>query len=170
VAQQVSLYIRGAQVYTTGSLRTVRTVGSNTSVDIPSYGMHFVNGNNNFLLFGNIPEADGNVVNYNYLEDSACSGSGECVEKYRLPAGYRFSPSGLKTCTSQQGLSCSSVDSVDIVFKRPETQAYFYCGASECVNTKSVMIEISSIKNNLKRWVRISESGQVAVLLADPSK
>ena len=157
VAQQVALYVRGAQVYAVGSVYQA------TGQQFPTYGIYFNNnaggflGNNSFLLFGD-SVADGAGDNF-YTSTDCTPGSGECLERYKLPNGYTVS--AIKSCV---GTSCTSRNSLAIVFKRPESQAYFYCGANTlCEGAEMAEITLHSSRDDRTRIVSVMKSGQIAV-------
>lgn len=142
VAQEVSLHIRGAQVFGLGTV-----AGQN--LDYNSYGIHFSvteSGNANpkeFYLFGS---------------DQLVS-SDSRVNSYEISGGS-FEISNL---CYENTFGCISADDISIIFQRPKTQAIFFIDDELCPECGLVRITLESVRENKSRDVVVSRNGQIYV-------
>lgn len=134
VAQEIAIYIRGAQVYS----RATKASGQ----DYNSYGLHFDQGLAKFFLWAD----DGDIDTIKYYED----GQDLKSENYELPAGFKISK-----------LFCSDgnpLDSLDIMFRLPDPEAYF--SETACI-LASVCLQ--SANTEQWRVIETYNNGQIVV-------
>lgn len=146
ISQEVSLHIRGAQVY---GLGTRFVEGS----DYDAFGVHF----------STAEETDGGPLANKYqfyLYGSIGGGVGleaNLVESYRLSGGsfeiFELSVDG------------NPVNQLSILFQRPETKAkFFHSGSnSECSSCNEAKIVIKSIREDKEKTITVRRSGQIIV-------
>lgn len=169
VAQEVAIYIRGAQVYSRAT-KDARGLG------YKSYGVHFnalPNKNNNFFLWADGNNSVNNVPPVWKWEPCPSGVTEECdpkQESYDLPAGFRISK-----------LLCDSGfsrDEIDIVFKLPDPEANFYSPEtadglrSEINGCPDNFVSICLVSANMSQYrlIKTYTNGQIMVLNALDSK
>lgn len=114
-----------------------------------AYGVHFDTNKNQFLMF-----VDSND-NSGYNGSWTCNGGAdECIESYSIKRGNKIS--GL--CV---GPSCTVTNTLDIIFKRPNPDAYIIDNAGN-VNIEAA-ITISSADGINTRTVVVNKTGQISV-------
>lgn len=161
VAQEVAIYIRGAQVY---SRATKSYFDSNSAPSYSSFGIHFyssVEKNKKFFLWA---DGDGNVKrDKNYLWDESV-GEKEIdpvQERYELPKGFTFSSLG---CVKNGKLE--SVNELDIVFQLPDPEANFGgigYGATNCLEANKAIVCLKSPNLEQYRVIQTYNNGQIMV-------
>ena len=120
----VALSIRQAQVY---GIAVARFQSDTFSA---GYGVHFdLSSPDTYVLFGDAIQANG-------LYDCPQPGTNNCelVETTNLPAGY--SVYGLCE-TPSSGVESCNTSKLDIVFKRPEPDAWISASGSSCITDNS---------------------------------
>lgn len=146
VAQEVAIYVRGAQVYS-GASRLANGA-------ITSYGASFSSSN----------QASFSLYPFD-CSSSLCNSGPSAVENYTLPNGFLISLLEYHLSSTPPTYNPASLFS--IVFKRPDPEAKFQCGANVCSSAYPVdraRLTISSKRNpGEKRYVMIYPSGQIAV-------
>lgn len=167
VAQEVSLHIRGAQLYTTA------TRSSGVADKFLSYGLHFDLSSSTsrsfFSLYGFTP-SNGRPTDY-YK-----NGNSKEIEIYRLPKGYEISKvcvgSGATSCSNAGGDTCTSLTSdglkyLDLAFIRPNPESYtcIYKNIDvECeFESKRTTICVRAKRINLEQMIEVSPAGQISV-------
>lgn len=141
-AYDVALSIRQAQVY---SIAVQRVGESNYGV---SYGMHFDTASANaYELFGDTAPVNG-------LYDA-----GELLQANTMNGGYRISD----LCVRAQGAAGETcgITKLDIVFKRPEPDAYIRANADSTLHEAGRII-ISSPRSETADIV-VEATGQISV-------
>ncbi|MEK7107281.1 MAG: GIY-YIG nuclease family protein [Patescibacteria group bacterium] len=151
LAYDIALSIRQAQVYGI----SVRGFGT-TNMFTAGYGMHFdINDNAHYELFA---DADGNGLFSNASENVPPSpyviGRNYRIKKLCAPAGTNFS-------------SCASVQQLDILYKRPEPDAWISANGNSCLlqpsNCKdSARIIVESPRGDVLSIV-VDATGQISV-------
>lgn len=114
LAYDMALTVRQAQVYGI----SVRSFGTNNFA--AGYGMHFATAaDTSYVLFADGVQTDGMLSN------------GETVQTYTIDRGYRIE----KLCApaGDDILTCTSVPSLDVLYKRPEPDAYISAGGNSCI-------------------------------------
>ncbi len=159
LAYDIALTVRQAQVYGI----SVQRFGTNTFS--AAYGVHFdtssASSQTTFVTFADAGTADG-------LYDQP--GTSELVQATSLERGFRIAklctPAGanLAACTTSGN---PGVSVVDIVFKRPEPDAWISTGSQSCTLgngacQQSVRIVISSPRGDLTSIV-VENNGQISV-------
>ena len=109
LAYDTALTVRQAQTYGIN----IKEFGNNNFVP---YGVHFdMSANKSFILFAD-PSSDAAVFTG---QTDSCINSEGCVNRYNIQRGNKIS----NLCVVKGSLSCSSVDTLDIIFKRPNPDA-----------------------------------------------
>jgi len=163
VAQEVAIYIRGAQVY---SRATKSYFGSNSVTPYSSFGIHLnssADKNKKFFLW-----ADGNgdvKRDKDYLWDGVNEDGGENIdpiqERYELPKGFTFSRLG---CVKNGKLEF--VDKLDVVFQLPDPEANFGgtgSGSGNCAEANKAIVCLKSPNLEQYRVVQTYNNGQIMV-------
>src|SRR5680860_127633 len=112
VAQEVAIYIRGAQVYS----RATKVSG----ITYNSYGIHFTKNSSEFFLWAdadNSIEIERNPLDFRFYSYKSYNEEDTKQEIYNLPAGFIIS----KIKCGGHVLSSS----LDIVFRLPDPEAIF---------------------------------------------
>lgn len=135
LAYEIALSLREAQSY------GISVRGDNGEFD-RTYGMHFTVGNT-YTLFVDRDE-DGQFD------------SDEVVASYTIGNNNSI----VRLCAN--GTTCStSLSSLDVMYRRPESDAFFY-GGSGSSNYASVTIVVGS-ENGAERYVRVWPTGQISI-------
>lgn len=163
-AYSVALSIRQAQVYGIAVERfgTNCTTGSASTCFASGYGMHFaLSSPTTYILFA---DEDGTGV-----YDPAASPS-EVVQSNTIQQGYAVTSLCVITNTSQHA-TCQSVNQIDILYIRPEPEAYITGGGSPNSCKKypqncnyEAQITLTSPKGDT-RSVVVDATGQISVQL-----
>lgn len=148
LAYDIALSVRQAQVYGT----SVARFGANNFG--AAYGLHFAAAlPTTYALFGDAISANG-------LYDT-----GELVQTYSVERGYTIS----KICSpaGTSIASCTAITSADIVFKRPETDAWISTSGVSCFGSpgscaQSVRVVVRSPRGDISSVV-VENNGQVSV-------
>ncbi len=148
LAYDMALSVRQAQVYGI----SVRRSGSGTFG--AGYGAHFsTSAPSSYSLFADSVLADGMLT------------AGETVQTYSLERGYRISklcaPAGASVA------SCTSVASLDVLYKRPEPDAWISADGASCVSVQvnckeSARVVLSAPSGDTVDFI-VDLNGQVAV-------
>lgn len=175
LAQDIALSIRRAQVY------SVSTKSADTIVNdiFPSYGIHFeipgtiaITGTaKDFIFFADapppgLPVADGQY-NQSNTNSSSCgkvfqstTAQDECMEIIKITSADKI----VEICADGVCSDEKKNPSVDIVFKRPDTEARF-CFTdinNVCTNPSNVTIKIESASKT-QRSIEVWSTGQINV-------
>jgi hypothetical protein len=148
LAYDMALSMREAQVYGISVLR----FGASTYT--AGYGMHFaVSTPTSYTLFGDAIQVDGLFT------------AGETVKTYSIDRGYRIE----KLCTpaGTDIASCTSVSVLDVIYRRPEPDAWISANGNSCTvsaaNCKeSARIGLVSPSGDRSDFV-VDINGQVSV-------
>ncbi len=148
LAYDMALSVRTAQVYGTSVLR------SSAGTYSAGYGMHYsMSTPTVYTLFADAVTSDGLFTNGEQIQTFAIS-RGYRIEKICSPAGTDIS-------------SCTSVNQIDIIFKRPEPDAWISANGSSCTALAANCMEsvrIGLVSPNGERAGFVVEvNGQVAV-------
>ena len=148
LAYDIALSVRQAQVYGT----SVARYGNNNFG--ASYGLHFAASSpTTYVLFADAISANG-------LYDS-----GELVQSYSIDRGYTIkklcSPAGTSIA------SCTAVTTLDVIFKRPDTDAIISVRGVSCLGApgncaQSARVVVGSPRGDISSIV-IENNGQVSV-------
>ena len=130
LAYDIALSIRQAQVYGI----SVRGFGANNSTFNVAYGMHFAkNDQFEYELF-----ADSMVSNGLFdIDNSTIPPTSENVDPspYQIGRGYYIldlcAPAGTKV--SNNVYSCTSISQLDVLYKRPEPDAWISANGNSCI-------------------------------------
>lgn len=157
VAQEVAIYIRGAQVYSRAT-KLATDVSSNQS-DYSSYGIHFVTGQAKFFLWADGDNSARTEADYAWGGE----GNDPTQESYELPNGFAFSK---MSCYSSKD---NIVTTLDAVFKLPDPEAYFASGdtSNACTKATKIMICLESANAAQYRIIEAYNNGQIAVTSDD---
>ena len=147
LAYDMALTVRQSQVYGIA----VRRFGA-TNYNI-AYGMHFESSSPaSYVLF-----ADAAVVNGLYDQ-------GELVQSSTLQGGYRISNLCIRP-SGGSGSACAAytcgLSALDIVFKRPEPDAYIRANGNQTLNEAACVI-ITSPRGDTRSIV-VEATGQISV-------
>jgi prepilin-type N-terminal cleavage/methylation domain-containing protein len=167
VAQEFAIYLRGAQVY---SRATKVGIGGATA-DYSSYGLHV---SKTDTVSAGVPSAPGKFFLWADADNSIKFGTDfdwsqlnfdpardSVQESYDLPAGFRVT--GIKIC--QHGGWIEPAD-VDVVFIKPDPEAFITCSESACRSAGGVLfaqVFLTSPNKVQTRAVEIYNNGQIAV-------
>jgi len=151
-AYDVALSLRSAESYGVGG----RAIGAITNA---GYGMHFQNSSpESFVLFADIypgslcagAKPDCKIGDHVYT-----SGSDQFIQTYTLGNGITVS----NLCAySGNNTSCSSVSSLDIVFTRPNPDAFITADGTSYVG--GACLTLTSPQGGF-RYVMVTSSGQI---------
>ena len=150
VAQEVAVYLRGAQTYTVG---TKAGIGGTFG----SYGMHLQKNSSNFLLFvKGVPTVGAYQDETDFIQES-----------YLLPGDLFFKQ--LCRVDLSNNSFVISAPTLDVVYQKPDPEALFYCPDATdnpCdISTNSyVIVSIASRSLPTKqRLIKIYSNGQISV-------
>jgi len=161
VAQEVAIYVRGAQVYSRATRAS--DITSDPLENFRSWGIHFDKDKSTFFLWADRNgSVDRDPSDYSY--DPPIGGDnrdGEPIETYNLPSGFVID--GLITDhTGVDGTDNVSRNKIDIVFKKPDPEANFSFDDTDG-GVISVCIKLSSPNKVQSRYIRVSNNGQIVV-------
>src|SRR3989344_5639425 len=141
LAYDIALTLRHAQVYGISVLRF-----EDTASYAPGYGIHFLTSGpgNIFILFG---DRDNSKT---YSSDEAVEG-----KDYTIRSGYRIS----ELRVFVDGTARPNVSQLDVVFSRPEPDAYIRSGSDVY---DMACIAVTSPKGDV-RYVVVQLNGQISV-------
>jgi len=148
LAYDVALSVRQAQVFGL----SVREFKSSTTFDT-GYGVHITSSDpNTYIIFAD--------TNKNGVYDS---GSDGIADTFSVRRGFAISD----ICATLTGVSeiCNStggVDSIDIVFLRPEPDANIYINGTNATRYSQGRIEVSS-PSGTTRSVDVESTGQISI-------
>lgn len=156
LAYDVALSVRQAQVYGIAVSRT--STGSFNA----GYGVHFDTANPaDYILFAD-------SINANGVLDCSSPTNCETVSDTQIQRGFKI----VKLCAPEgtDASSCNAVDQLDIVFIRPEPDAYisdnnaatFNAGISNGTSDASARIVLESPRGDIKSVI-VENSGQISV-------
>lgn len=129
LAYDMALSVRQAQVYGISVRRTsAGTFGA-------GYGAHFSTATQvertSYILFADSIAVDGMLT------------SGETVQTYSIDRGFKVSklcaPAGVSAA------SCTSVTTLDVLYKRPEPDAWISANGNSCVSVQANCIESARV-------------------------
>jgi prepilin-type N-terminal cleavage/methylation domain-containing protein len=169
LAYDTALTIRQAQTYGI-NVKEFATSSSATSQFVP-YGVHFdITQNKSFILFADIDYNSDDRSSDGLYEDSVdlskCQTSKGCVNRYNIQRGNHIK----ELCTGDvakgnTGGTCvggSSVDSLDIVFARPNPDAQIRAESSGDEVTNATII-LSNADNTSYRYVHVAKNGLIEI-------
>lgn len=179
LADDIAISIRKAQVYAVGS-KGVQIQGY-TGVQFPGYGIRFSSVSSSassganekaFVFFADIPAGPFLPGDNMYMNStSTCDPSNismgnECLDVIKINSGDKISEICIDgTCN---GFGMASDDTIDIVFKRPEPDAYFCVtssmGSPSCSfsTPSNVGLKVMSPKGDTK-MITVYNTGQISV-------
>ncbi|MCX6753554.1 MAG: type II secretion system protein, partial [Candidatus Nomurabacteria bacterium] len=165
LTDDVALSIRKAQGFAIGA----RAVGDNFR---NSYGMHFsvdssplgsLSGSNKSFLMFSVPTADTKKYTDNGSMNDVCgNGSNQCIESFNITSADNIKELQIDDVSKVAG-------SIDIIFTRPNTRAYFCYRAnasSDCVTASRVNIVISNGQTGDKertKTISVQNTGQISI-------
>lgn len=154
LADEIALSARKTQSYAIG----VKSAGGNFS---DNFGIHFSikeadNNNNNsslksFVLFVDIDKDN----KYNF-SDVCGVGKGECLEILTIKTEDRV------TGILREGKLDESLDTIDIIFKRPNPDANFYVDG-DFIGAQSMGVQITNTRSGGVKNIIISNTGQISI-------
>lgn len=148
LAYDMALTVRQAQVYGI----SVRQFGTGNFSS--GYGMHFaIASPTTYVLFADAAVQDGLLT------------SGETVQTYTIDRGYRIEKLCAPAGTDID--SCTAVTSLDVLYKRPEPDAWISAGGNSCIGLlsncqESARVGLISPAGDRANFV-VDLNGQVAV-------
>lgn len=154
VAQEISINIRGTQVY---GVATQARVDENNQVQFPSYGIYFAPLSD--VAFVNKPRVFGfsDPTSLEFNIDGV-------AETYEVPAGYKIA--GLKYDTGN-GV-WQTADNLVIGFIRPSPTARFLINEDVSITgVQRVGIVIESVRERKTKQISVYSNGQIAVIDPD---
>ncbi|MBM3271811.1 prepilin-type N-terminal cleavage/methylation domain-containing protein [Candidatus Kaiserbacteria bacterium] len=143
LAYDVALTIREAQVYGI----SVRRFGTGTESFQSGYGVHFETGNNagTFLIFAD-------------TSDDGIYGSGELLRTITMKSGYHIQ----QLCTTNgSGTQFCGNTSLDILFKRPEPDAWIGANTVTCCYASAKIVVASQRGDTMS--VEVYANGQISI-------
>ncbi|MCX6713058.1 MAG: prepilin-type N-terminal cleavage/methylation domain-containing protein [Candidatus Vogelbacteria bacterium] len=174
VAQELAIYVRGAQVYSRATKIAREQVANQRPEDFNyyhSFGVHFTKGQGQFFLWTDLEDR---TQRKDEPDFSYYATNNPPEETYELPKGYAVT--GLYSDGNCGGAAQSDQYGVmDVVFKRPDPEANFACSdpKTECPSVEgkpdicgsgsTAWIEITSPNDAQKRYIRVSNNGQILV-------
>jgi len=147
LAYDMALSVRQAQVYGI----SVQRFGNSYSA---GYGMHFsISTPTTYTLFADAVQADGMYT------------AGESVSSYSIDRGYRVAKLCAPAGTDMN--TCQSISQLDILFKRPDPDAWISADGNSCLSSslncqESARIVLSSPAGDYANFV-VDINGQVSV-------
>lgn len=150
-AYDVALSLRSVESYGVGG----RVAGNITNA---GYGMHFQSASpESFILFADIAggaSCAGEKPDCKIGDHMYTSGSDQFMQTYTLGNGVTIS----RLC-AYSGISCSAVSSLDIVFTRPNPEAFVTDGAGASY-ARGACLTLTSPQGGF-RYVAVTSSGQI---------
>jgi len=180
-ADDMALNIRKAQSYALA----VKSTSSFLRPYQNGYGVHFETGlnsnpqdanQNSYIIFTDYELAIGpGGWDRAYLKSSAIGtpcgspsqNDNECLEKINMPAGDKITT--IEVCYTTSGTtSCSSVSSMDIVFLRPNLDAYFCTiapslGGCSSYSQSSGLTKVTLTSGNRTKVINVWSTGQIEI-------
>lgn len=149
LAYDVALSVREAQVFGI-SVKQVDDRGQKR-FDVP-YGVHLERGSSLYRLFADVNTNDA------YNGTRRCrSGNDECITLHTLSGGFTVT----ELCAAQGTNACTSVNELNILFKRPDPDAIIK--APNGTQYSSVRITIGIEGTDVSRDIMIQSTGHIAV-------
>lgn len=168
VAQEVAIYVRGAQVYSRAT-RGFDTSSADNQDNFRSWGIHFDNGQSSFFLWADrngsvVPSDPNSTADYSYdPSDGTNQNDGVPIETYNLPAGYDIDGLYVQH-SSVTGDDTKTVGKIDIVFKKPDPEANFSFDNDQSGDgVYNACIKLTSPNKAQSRYIRVSNNGQILV-------
>ncbi|MFA6386431.1 MAG: prepilin-type N-terminal cleavage/methylation domain-containing protein [Candidatus Paceibacterota bacterium] len=166
LTDDVALSIRKAQGFAIGA----RAVGDNFR---NSYGMHFsvdsspsgsLSGSNKSFLMFSVPTADTKKYTDNGSMSDVCgNNTNQCIELFNITSADNIKELRIDDVSKVAG-------SIDIIFTRPNTRAYFCYRAntsSDCVTASRVDIVISNGQTDVgkerTKTISVQNTGQISI-------
>lgn len=179
LSDDIALTVRKAQVYAIGSKGM--SIQNFTGVQFPGYGLHFETNpsklsassanEKSFIFFADISMAPGVPADGLYTSASgSCNPAfvginDECLDIINITSGDKITDiCSNGTCYSYGG----TYDTLDVVFKRPESDAYLCprssAGAPVCPSTppSNAGVKIKAL-NGTTKTITIYNTGQISV-------
>ena len=158
-AYDIALTIRSAESFGLGS----RAIGSVAS---PGYGIHFQKGvTDSFIFFADTSPAINSSCTRPDRKpgDQLYSSADARVQTYKLGNGMSISDfcvsgAGSVSCASSNGAGLSSLD---IVFARPNPDAFIRADGSSFTSYTSACLKISSKNGEASRFISVAASGEI---------
>lgn len=142
LAYDIALSVREAQVYGIAVRRTEDNLFS------AGYGMHF------------LVESAGTQSHYELFADANNNGvydGGELVRETTIGGGYRIA-----SLIVRAGGSDISVTRLDVLFKRPEPDAYIYANGTNALQYELARVALQSPRGD-QSTVTMESTGQISV-------
>jgi prepilin-type N-terminal cleavage/methylation domain-containing protein len=155
LAYDTALTIREAQTY---GINVKGFGDSGGGESFVPYGVHFdktEDNNKSFILFADLSydKATPDVVNNFNGDIGTCDPDDGCVSRYNIQRGARI---------SDLEVDDVSVDTLDIIFKRPDPDAIFYSGGEN--NTGGVaIIHLTSADGSGSTTIRVQLNGLIQI-------
>lgn len=158
LAYDVALGIRQAQVYGISVKKASQVCGSSRSQFDCAYGVHFDSGSKRFILFVDLGlNGDKKYQGASGDDGTRCLPNTECISFFKIQQGNSIS--GL--CV---GNACTTVDSLDIVFQRPDPEPQAITGFISGVSINSLNAEITvASPQGFTKKVNVLASGQISI-------
>jgi hypothetical protein len=156
----VGLTIRLAQNYGIN----IKQFNSNSGSSFLPYGVHFdkANAPKSFILFADTT-SDGLYNDDGNADLSSCTKSNEvsrgCVSKYNIMRGNYIS----KLCVDGEAPANCNVNKLDIVFKRPNPDAYIRADNNQSALKTNATIFLSGADGSTRK-VRVGNNGLIEVV------
>lgn len=159
LAYDTALTIRQAQTYGI-NIKEFNTGESGAQDQFVPYGVHFYkNANKSFILFADTEFSldDPNKILHPYTGVvGTCNPSEGCVNRYSIKRGNYISD----LCVEANG-SCSSVNTLDIIFRRPNPDAKIF---GDGVDDKTgAVITLMGADNTSTTSVRVQANGLIEI-------
>jgi len=162
VAQEVAIYIRGAQVYS----RATKVEVGGTPNNYNSYGIHFNRLSGSFFLWA---DNNNSVRNENQAVFYWENNTDLIQETYSLPSGFTISKLVCVTIPENLPPIVVTKSNLDIVFQTPDPEAQFAnTGDSlfingKCNNATFIKICLKSANLTLYRVIETHSNGHILV-------
>lgn len=151
---QASLLLRQAQIY--GLAVKGSNVNNQPESFVTPYGVHFEKNTNIYTHF-----ADQNIDMHYNGSNSECTIGSECVEQVLLKKGLRITD----ICGefSVNSATCNPIDEADVVFLRPQPEAFINTDSITGPGTpEAVQVTFSTIEGKTQK-LRVDKAGQISI-------
>jgi len=158
LAYDTALTVRQAQTY---GINIKEFAGM---AEFVPYGVHFERNNpTSFILFADL-EYDkstdelAKIVHSYEGETASCNNDDGCVNRYNIKRGNFISD----ICVVET-VDCEGVDKLDIIFKRPNPDAYIFIDGVNTKKYKKATITLSGADGS-KRVVNVQSNGLISIV------
>ncbi|MFA6227250.1 MAG: type II secretion system protein [Candidatus Paceibacterota bacterium] len=165
LAYDMAITIRQAQAY---GVNVKEHILLNGQGSFNPYGVYFsASDSTHYLMFSDTiggQNSKGDFL-YNSKDMSCPTTDSECVNRYALKRGDHI----VSFCTGANETACDQqiiggqIDSLRILFKRPEPDAKIFVGEDTFTSLGYAKITVSSADGNSKRSVVVTNTGQIYV-------